>query len=59
MIIIDKPYVSNFLIETIRKNKLPVLENEFSRMYRNEIAPYLLTEEDFILKYLESKNPKL
>lgn len=59
MIIIDKPYVSNFLIETIRKNKLPVLENEYSRMYRNEIAPYLLAEEDFKSRYLESKNPKL
>ena len=59
MIIIDKPYVSNFLIETIRKNKLPVLENEYSSMYRNEITPYLLVEEDFKLRYLESNNPKI
>lgn len=59
MIIIDKPYVSNFLIETIRKNKLPVLENDYSRMYRNEIGPYLLTEEDFILKYQASQKPRL
>jgi hypothetical protein len=28
-------------------------------MYRNEITPYLLVEEDFKLRYLESNNPKI
>jgi len=59
MLIIDKPYVSNFLIETITKNKLPILENDFSKIYKNEISPYLLTKEEFISKFQESKNPKL
>ena len=55
MLIIDKPYVSNFLIETIKKNKLPILENDYSKIYKNEISPYLLTKEDFISKFQESK----
>ncbi len=59
MLIIDKPYISNFLIETIKKNKFSVLENDYSKIYKNEIGPYLLTKEDFISKFQESKNPKL
>ncbi len=59
MLILDKPYVSNILIETIKKNKLPVLENEYSRLYSNEIGDFLLAEEAFISKYQASKNPKL
>ena len=59
MLILDKPYVSNFLIETIRKNKLAVLENDYSRMCSNEIAPYLMSEKPFISKYKASKTPKL
>lgn len=55
MLIIDKPYVSNFLIETIKKNKLPILENDYSKIYKNEISPYLLTKEDFISKFQEFK----
>ncbi|MDD3321308.1 MAG: ATP-grasp domain-containing protein [Paludibacter sp.] len=59
MLIIDKPYISNFLIETIKKNKFSVLENEFSSIYRKEIGPYLLNNEEFISKFRASKNPKL
>ena len=59
MFIIDKPYISNFLIETIKKNKFPVLENEFSTVYKKKIGPYLLKKEEFISKFQESKNPKL
>lgn len=59
MLIIDKPYVSNFLIETIKKNKFPVLENEFSNIYKKEIGPYLFKKEEFASKFQESKNPKL
>lgn len=59
MLIIDKPYISNFLIETIKKNKFPVLENEFSKIYKKEIGSFLLKDEKFISKYAASKNPKL
>ena len=33
MIILEKPYVSDFLIETIKNNNFPVLDNEISRKY--------------------------
>lgn len=33
MIILNKPFVSDFLIETIRKNNFSVLDNEVSRKY--------------------------
>ena len=29
MIILDSPYVSDFLIDTLRKNQIPVLNNQF------------------------------
>lgn len=33
MIILDNPYVSDFLIETIKKNKYSVLDNQIARKY--------------------------
>jgi len=59
MLILDRPYVSSFLIETIRKNRYPVLENDFSRKYRSDIEPNLLHKEDFISYVSASKSPKL
>jgi hypothetical protein len=59
MLILDKPYVSKFLLETIKRNKFPVLENDYSIIYKDEIGPNLLTDEAFISKFKESKNPRL
>ena len=36
MFILNNPYVSDFLVETIKKNKYPVLDNEISRQFFNE-----------------------
>ena len=33
MIILNKPYVSDFLVETIDKNNFSVLDNEIARKY--------------------------
>jgi len=33
MIILEKPYISDFLIETIKKNNFTVLDNEIARKY--------------------------
>ena len=33
MIILENPYVSDFLIETIKKNNFKVLDNEIARKY--------------------------
>ena len=54
MIIIDKPYISEFLIETIKKNDFKVLLNEVSKKY---FAPNtLLTPKEFIEAYKENKS---
>lgn len=36
MIILNKPYVSDYLIETIKKNGFSVLDNEIARIYFNK-----------------------
>ena len=36
MIILNKPYVSDYLIETIKKNKFKVLNNEVAKKYFSE-----------------------
>lgn len=50
MIILNKPYVSDFLIETIIKNDFKVLDNEISRKY---------LDEKFLISDGEAKNCKL
>ena len=49
MIILDKPYVSDFLIETIKKNGFDVLDNEISRKYFDKSE--LTSSQDAIEKY--------
>ena len=49
MIILDKPYVSDFLIETIKKNNFAVLDNEIARKYLDN--KYLVSSIDAIERY--------
>jgi len=49
MIILAKPYVSDFLIETIKKNNFCVLDNEIARKYFSESE--LITTQEAIEKY--------
>ncbi|MCU4174769.1 ATP-grasp domain-containing protein [Carboxylicivirga sp. N1Y90] len=59
MIIIDKPYVSEFLIGTIKRNQFPVLENEFSRNYQSVLGSLLLAEDDFVNALHKTNSPRL
>ncbi|MBR1617017.1 ATP-grasp domain-containing protein [bacterium] len=54
MIILEKPYVSDFLIETIKKNNYSVLENEISK----ELLPnsFLISKEQAIEAYKNGEN---
>ena len=58
MIILNKPYVSDFLIETIKKNGFKVLDNEIARNYFNKEE--LLSSDEAIrnndLIYSNSEN---
>ena len=49
MIILSKPYVSDFLVETIKKNNFAVLDNDIARQYFDE--KYLTSTKDAIKKY--------
>lgn len=60
MIILEKPYVSDLLVETIKKNNFSVLDNEVARQYFP--AQYLLSQNDALdaakneLVYSNSEN---
>ena len=43
MIILEKPYISDFLIETIKKNNFKVLKSDISQQYLDE--KYLISDE--------------
>ena len=57
MFILNNPYISDFLIETIKKNGYKVLNNEFSRKYFDD--EFLTNEKDALdieKFYLNSEN---
>lgn len=65
MILLDKPFVSDFLKETILKNKFPVIDTEYSRqlcfekilnIYNTNIAVESLKKQLHPLLYTNSEN---
>ena len=48
MIILDKPYVSDFLVETIKENNFKVLDNEIARNYfeKSDLSDASCIEKD-------------
>ncbi len=60
MIILENPYVSSYLIETIKKNKFSVLDNEISRRYFSDRELTSTTDAVEVLKeeplYSNSEN---
>ena len=59
MIILDKPYVSNFLLETIKKYNIPVLKTDLSEELLYDKNKLLITEEDAILHFKNNSQAKL
>lgn len=57
MIILDKPYISEFFRETIRKNSFPVLKNDFALQTGLDSTYNLLNEEEAIKSLETKKNP--
>jgi len=47
MIILDKPYVSDYLLKTILSEKLPVLRNSFTESLP-ELAAHLIVDSEFV-----------
>ncbi|OEF95696.1 ATP-grasp domain-containing protein [Desulfuribacillus alkaliarsenatis] len=59
MIILDKPYVSKFLQDTIKRLNIPVLKNDaVEELKLSEEIPYL-TDEQFVEKYKEDSGKLL
>ena len=54
MFILNNPYVSDFLVETIKKNSYPVLDNEISRQFFSENE--LITKANGEKFYSNSEN---
>lgn len=48
MFILDKPYVSDFLKQTVLKTDLPVLDNAMARATFGTASPRLVCENDFL-----------
>lgn len=59
MIILDKPYVSDHLIQTIRKNRFPVIRNEFTEAYAPKLGALLISEEEAIDRIHRSEMPMI
>ena len=56
MIIIDKPFVSDFLKKTIEENSFPVVKTEIAVKLGFSKGPNILAEEDAIQKTKSSEN---
>jgi hypothetical protein len=56
MILVDKPFVSDFLKKTIEENNFPVVKTESAVNLGFSESPNIVTEEDAILKAKSSKS---
>lgn len=59
MIILDEPYVSDFLIETVKNYKIPVLKTKFSQSLLGSNSKLLVSEQDAIMFYKDNPQAKL
>ena len=55
MIILDKPYVSEFLISTLEKNSIPVIHNSVAKELATGRNLLLISEKDAVAEF--DKNP--
>lgn len=56
MIILDKPYISDFLQETLTLNKIPVLDNGFAKNFPASAKWNLITEENALSNFKNNSN---
>jgi hypothetical protein len=59
MIILEKPYVSEFLQQTVVRLQIPVLATDFSRSLGHAEEMNLLGSNDFLAALMATKNPLL
>ncbi len=59
MIILDKPYISDHLLQTIRENRFPVIRNDFTKEHAPELGALLISEEEAIERIRGSEIPMI
>lgn len=59
MIILEEPYVSKFLLETIQRLNIPVLQNEAIEKMKITAPLHFLSPEKFISQYQKNPNTPL
>ena len=52
MIILDKPYISGFLLDTLERNSIPVIHNDVVSEYTEGRNLNLLSQEIIILNFI-------
>ncbi len=59
MIILDRPYISDFLLATLERNRIPVVHNNVVDQYADDWNLYLVSEEDAIRQFRDDQYPLL
>ncbi|MBN1650975.1 MAG: ATP-grasp domain-containing protein [Bacteroidales bacterium] len=59
MIILEKPYVSNYLKETAAKFKFPVLANTYSEQLNLDAKTIFFTDQEAVRFYTANKNARI
>ncbi|MDP3313963.1 ATP-grasp domain-containing protein [Lutibacter sp.] len=59
MILIDKPYVSDFLIETIKKNNFQIVDTESAKSLINDESLNWISEKEAVQQLKENSKTKL
>lgn len=57
MILLDQPYVSEFLLETIRRHELPVVQTAAAEAFGVIELPSAITEQEAVDRALASEDP--
>jgi len=59
MILIDKPFASNFLIETIKKNNFPIIKTEVATAMISDESLNWISEDDAIQQLRKNENTRI
>lgn len=55
MVILEEPYVSEYLLQYLESNHVPVLKNEFAKRKKNKYHLNLISDEEMVSRYKEGK----
>lgn len=59
MILIDQPFVSDFLVKTIKENQFPIVETEVAKSMIRDDSLNWISEEEAIQQYTSNENTRI